>query len=117
VQVIGDAKATFTSPYLFSFPYYSHTTMVHPAIVAAIIGAAVVAGVVTYYYIDEHYHNEYEYVQTSRYEHYSDSDSDDEEQGFNARRLLQKAGLRRRRRQRDNDMQNESFSMVCGSLI
>ncbi|KAG2180072.1 hypothetical protein INT43_003859 [Umbelopsis isabellina] len=87
--------------------------MVHPAIVAAIIGAAVVAGVVTYYYIDDHYHNEYEYVQTTRYEHYSDSDSDDEEQGFNARRLLQKAGLRRRRRYRDNNTPNESFNMAA----
>jgi hypothetical protein len=89
--------------------------MVHPAIIAAIVGAAVVAGVVTYYYIDEHYNREYDFVGATRRPRYhtvSDSDSSDEEEGFNPRKLLKKAGLRRRRPYRPQEPQNETIAMV-----
>lgn len=75
-----------------------------------------VAGVVTYYYIDEHYNQEYDFVGATRRPRYhtvSDSDTDDEDQGFNPRSFLKRAGLRRRRRNQGDDRQNETFGMVC----
>ncbi|KAG2179507.1 hypothetical protein INT44_006353 [Umbelopsis vinacea] len=90
--------------------------MVHPAIIAAIVGGVVVAGVVTYYFIDEHYNREYDFVGATRRPQYhtvSDSDSsDDEDEGFNPRTILKKAGFRRRRPYRTHDSQNETIGMV-----
>jgi hypothetical protein len=97
------------------FSFFLALSMVHPAIIAAIIGAAVVAGVVTYYYIDDHYNHEYDLVGATRRPRYhtvSDSDSEDEGEGFNPRAFLKRAGLRRRHRHHNDERQDESFGMV-----
>ncbi|KAI8576137.1 hypothetical protein K450DRAFT_258190 [Umbelopsis ramanniana AG] len=93
--------------------------MVHPAIIAAIVGGVVVAGVVTYYFIDEHYNREYDFVGATRRPRYhtvSDSDSSDEEEGFNPRSILKKAGFRRRRPYQTHDSQNETIGMVSEGI-